>query len=74
MSNSFSIRQKIIGPKDLGPKEMPIELRNRIWNVVKDYIDNKFSGNIDREYAIELIWDKFFKQDKDDLRSWDSFR
>jgi len=72
--DSFSERQKLIELKNLDPNEMPIELRNRIWNVVKDYIDNKFSGNFDREVVVESLWDKFFKQDKDILRRWDSFR
>jgi hypothetical protein len=74
MADLFSKRQKIIEPKNLNPKEMPTELRNRIWNVVKDYIDNKFSGDSNRDHAIEYIWDKFFKQDKDNLRYRDSYR
>ena len=70
----FSERQKLVELKNLEPSEVPIELRNRIWNVVGDYIDNRFSGNFDREDVIESLWDRFFKQDKDILEKWDSFR
>lgn len=75
MSNSFSERQGIIKPATLDPKDMPIELRNRIWNAVKVYVDNGFRARSgDRDAIIELLWDNFFKQDKDNLRKWDSYR
>jgi hypothetical protein len=72
--SSFSERQKIIELKNLNPSEMPIELRNRIWNLTKDYIDNRFSGNFNRDEVVENLWDKFLKQDKDILKGWDSSR
>jgi len=70
----FSERQGIRQPKNLDPNAMPAVLRNRLWNVVKDYIDKEFHGDVDRNYTIEYVWDKFFKENKDELKSWISYR
>lgn len=68
MTNLFSERQEIIKPTSINPSEMPIELRNRLWNVVRDYIVNKFQSSNTRDVVIERIWDEFFKQDIDELQ------
>lgn len=73
--NTFSVRQGIKNPENLNPDSMTDELRNRIWNAVKFYINNSFKyGNPNRDEVIELLWDKFFKKDVDNLNSWDSYR
>lgn len=46
---------------------MPIELRNRLWNLTQEHIDT-FSNQPNREKAIEYIWDRFFKEDIDTLK------
>jgi len=53
MSHSFSERQNIIKPTMLNQDEMPIELRNRLWNLVGDYIDSHSM----REVVIEYVWE-----------------
>lgn len=66
MTNSFSERQEIIKPVSLNPNEMPIELRNRIWNSTQKYIDSfDVTGRND---FIEYLWDRFFKEDVDVLK------
>ena len=72
MTNSFSERQGIIKLNSINPNDMPTELRNRLWNVVKNYIDNKFHGRNTRDVVIERIWDEFFKQDIDKLEGRDN--
>jgi hypothetical protein len=74
MSNSFSERQKIIEVKSLDLQDMPIEVKNRLWNIIQDYIDNKYHEGHDRNLIIESIWDKFFKQNKNDLWGQTSYR
>lgn len=61
MINSFSERHGIIKPVSLNLNEMPIELRNRLWNVIEKYI-NDFNDN-DRNNVIQYLWDRFFKED-----------
>ena len=74
MSNSFSERQKIIEVRNLDLKDMPIEVKNRLWNIIQDYIDNKYHDVHDRNLIIESVWDKFFKQNKNELRGQTSCR
>ena len=66
MINSFSERHGIIKPMSLNPNEMPIGLRNRLWNIIQDYIDG--SGSVsDCNFVIQYLWDRFFKEDVDTL-------
>ena len=75
MNDSFSERQGILQSAFLDPKEMPAGLRNRIWNITKDYIDNGFHADgYDRNIIIGLLWDNFFKQNKDILRKYTDYR
>jgi hypothetical protein len=60
MINSFSERQGIIKPTTLNEDEMPIALRNRLWNSVREEIK-------DQEKLIEFLWGDFFKQPTDTL-------
>ena len=64
MSNLFSERHEIIKPMSLNPNEMPINLRNRLWNIIQDYID----GSGERNGVIKYLWDRFFKDDVDVLK------
>ena len=66
--NTFSERQGLVGSTALGPTVMPIEVRNRIWNVVQNYIDKEFQGRSNRNVAILYIWDKFFKENENYLK------
>lgn len=72
---SFSERQGIIKGTSLDPKSMPNELKNRLWNIIQNYIDNDFKyWRPNREDVIGSLWDKFFKENKNNLRSWRDFR
>lgn len=66
MINSFSERHGIIKPVSLNPNEMPIELRNRLWNATQKYIDNFSVG--ERNVFIEYLWDRFYKEDVNTLK------
>lgn len=66
MIKSFSERHGIIKPLSLDPNEMPIELRNRIWNATQKYVDG-FSPN-ERNDVIQYLWDRFFKEEVDALK------
>lgn len=70
---TFSERQGIRQPQNLNPDTMPDELRNRLWNIIKIYIDKEIRGQYSREEVIRQVWDKFFKEDTDKLKSWDSY-
>lgn len=72
--STFSERQGIIQPESLKTDDMPDELRNRLWNVIKNYIDKEFHGDQKRDVVMELLWDKFFKENKDTLKRWTSYR
>ena len=48
---------------------MPDHLRNRLWNTIKDYINN----HPKRDKVIEMIWDGFYKEDKDKLKGTESY-
>lgn len=72
---TFSERTGIIKNTSLDPKSMPDELKNRVWNIIQDYIDNDFKyGQLNREDVIGFLWDKFFKENKNNLRGWNSNR
>lgn len=72
---TFSERQGIIKDTSLNPKSMPNELKNRLWNIIQDYIDSDFKyGEPSREEVVESLWDKFFKENKNNLRRWNSNR
>jgi hypothetical protein len=73
MHNSFSKRQGLASLESIKPDEMTDDLRNRLWNIIKDYIDKEFRGNYKRDDIIEHVWDNFYKQDKDKLKSWTSY-
>lgn len=45
MCSLFSERQGVIKLLILNPNDVPIELRNRIWNIIKDYIDKEFHND-----------------------------
>jgi hypothetical protein len=71
---TFSERQGIIKSENLDIKNMPIELKNRLWNLINGYIES-FAGQYnysDRDNVIEYLWDKFFKETKSSLKGWDS--
>lgn len=75
MFNLFSQRQSITKDLDIKTDELPIEVRQRLWNEIKDYINKKFSYN-KRNEVIEYLWDRFFKEDIDSLkvtRNFDSY-
>lgn len=72
MINSFSERHEIIKPASLNPNEMPIELRNRLWNITQKYIDD-FNYQPNRNEVIKYLWDRFFGGDVDALRSYRSY-
>lgn len=65
MKNLFSERYKYKKLENLKPDEMPDFLRNRLWNVIKEYIDS----HKNRDKVIEIVWDEFFKEAKDSLKS-----
>lgn len=65
MTNTFSKRHGIIETTVLDPKVISTELRNRLWNEIKKYIDN-FNGP-NRDEVIKHLWDRFFKEDIDNL-------
>ena len=76
MTNSFSERQGITKPLSLRPDEMPIELRNRLWNCIKEQIDEFYFSDpvrggvsLDRDWIISHLWDRFFKKSVDSLRA-----
>ena len=72
---TFSERQGIIKDSNLDPKIVPNKLKNRLWNIIQDYIDNNFKyGKPNREDVIGCLWDKFFKENKNNLKGWDSCR
>lgn len=71
MINSFSERHEIIKPASLNPNEMPIGLKNRLWNVTQKYIDS-FIYQPNRNDVIKYLWDRFFKGDVDALRYWEN--
>jgi hypothetical protein len=66
MTNSFSERHGITVQQSLSTKEITVGLRNRLWNTIKNYI-NDFTGQ-SRSNAIKYLWDRFFKQDDDNLK------
>jgi len=71
MKNLFSERYGHKKIKQLQPDEIPDYLRKRIWNVIKDeFFDCPW---IDRDKAIEVIWDEFFKEDKDNLKGVETY-
>lgn len=72
MINLFSERHGIIKPVSLNPDEMPIGLRNRLWNITQKYID----GFSERNEVIQYLWDRFFKEDVGALKhsSYDYIR
>lgn len=68
MKNLFSERYKYKKLETLKVNEMPISFRNRLWNVIKsEFFDNPW---VDRNKIIEIIWDKFFKEDLDKLEEY----
>jgi len=71
MKNLFSERYKYKKLENIKPDEMPISLRNRLWNIIKDEYFN--CPWIDRNETIEVIWDEFFKEDKDNLRGVENY-
>jgi hypothetical protein len=72
MFNLFSQRQGITKDEEIKKDELPIEVRRRLWNEVKNYIDNQFGRN-ERNKTIEYLWDRFFKEDLDTLRTRQNF-
>lgn len=68
MFNLFSQRQGISEDIALKTDEMTDEVRNRLWNKVKIYIDNFSNSNMSRNDLIKYLWDRFFKEDIDSLR------
>lgn len=70
MVNSFSERQSIVKVTSLNPKEMPLNLRNRLWNITQRYIDD---FDYSRDSVIAYLWDRFFKEDISSLRSFDNY-
>ena len=67
MINLFSERHGIVKPMSLNPSEMPIGLRNRLWNVTEKYVNN-FGAGDDYNNVIKSLWDEFFKEDIGILR------
>lgn len=71
MKNLFSEKYKYKKLENLKLDEMSISLRNRLWNVIKDkFFDNPW---FDENKTIEVIWDEFFKEDKDNLRGIETY-
>jgi len=77
MKNLFSERRGYKKIKTLQLEEMPESLRNRIWNFLQESINkgelmvqDKYGIKMDRNEIIEIIWDKFFKGDLDELKKY----
>lgn len=71
MTKLFSERQGISKPLSLNPEDMPIELRNRLWNLVQKYIDK--SRTPPRKDVIEYLWDGFFKKNRNSLEKFNEY-
>ncbi len=61
MKNLFSERYKYKELKQLRPDEMSENLKKRIWNFFQKSLDSD---------KIEIIWDKFFKEDLNELKRY----
>ena len=59
----FSEREGYKNISKLDPEVMPDKVRNRIWNSVKKFLNK----NSNRNKVIENTWDRFFKEDIDNL-------
>lgn len=68
MLNLFSQRQGLNESIELRTDEMTDEVRNRLWNKIKIYIDSFSSGYLDRDGLLKYLWDRFFKEDVDSLK------
>lgn len=66
MKGSFSERYGYQKKRILSPEDMPSELRNRLWNIIKQVIESY--PNSQKEWMIEEIWDEFFKKDLDEIK------
>jgi len=69
MKNLFSERYKYKKIDEIKADEMPDFLRNRLWNIIKEYIDS----HNNRDEIIEIVWDEFFKENKDNLRGQETY-
>jgi hypothetical protein len=77
MKNLFSERYGYKKLKQLRPNEMPDSLRKRIWNFLQKSINEgefmvqkRYEIKMDRNRVIEIIWDKFFKEDLNELKKY----
>lgn len=78
MKNLFSERYEYQKSHLLRLNEMPDTLRKRIWNWFQKCFEQEKimvigeDGNlyIDRDMIIEIIWDKFLKEDLKNLRDF----
>jgi len=68
----FSERQGVVKPEPINPAEMTLGLKNRLWNTAKDYIE-EFRYNPDRNDVIKYVWDRFFKENIDELNGHETF-
>lgn len=73
MFNLFSQRQGIKKEAMIKVDEITDGVKNRLWNKIKNYIDNFNSSSSNRNDVIKYLWDRFFKEDIDSLRRTDNF-
>lgn len=66
-------QRNIIKNKILHPKDMPLGLRNRIWNEIEISINNTIINN-EKNNLIKKMWSEFFKKSNSELHGITSYR
>jgi hypothetical protein len=70
MEQNFSQRYGYEKNEFIKMDDMPLGVRNRLWNIIGKYIDADRYGRDDK---IEKIWDKFFRENIDNLHYTESY-
>ena len=69
----FSERENIVESLAIKPDQMNKQIKNRIWNLLDKHIES-YNSFEKRNTLIEVMWDKFFKEDIGDLNGEESYR